>query len=40
MGRTYDDKIVTAVFIDFKWAFETIDRSIVLRKLEKYGVVG
>jgi hypothetical protein len=32
-----DDKITIAVFLDFKRAFETIDRKLLLQKLKKYG---
>ncbi len=32
--------IVLAVFVDFKRAFETIDRDVLLKKLERYGVKG
>jgi CRISPR/Cas system-associated endonuclease Cas3-HD len=34
------NKYVIAVFLDFKRAFETIDRQILLNKLEKIGVKG
>lgn len=34
------DEIVTVVFLDLKRAFETIDRSIMIRKLEKIGIKG
>lgn len=33
------NKIILTVFIDFKRAFETIDRTMLIKKLEKYGVV-
>lgn len=33
-----DKKVIIAVFLDFKRAFETIDRDIQLQKLKKYGV--
>ena len=33
-------KYIVAVFIDLKRAFETIDRSILLNKLMKYGITG
>jgi exonuclease III len=32
-----EGKITIAVFLDFKRAFETIDRSLLLEKLKKYG---
>lgn len=35
-----EKKCVIAVFIDLKRAFETINRNILLQKLEKYGVKG
>ncbi len=31
------DKFIAAVFLDFKRAFETVDRKIMLKKLEIYG---
>lgn len=31
---------ITAVFVDFKRAFETVDRHILLQKLEAYGIGG
>jgi hypothetical protein len=35
-----DNKIIIAVFLDFKRAFETIDRELLLRKMEQYGIKG
>jgi hypothetical protein len=35
-----DNKIIVAVFLDFKRAFETIDRELLLRKMEQYGIKG
>jgi ribonucleases P/MRP protein subunit RPP40 len=32
-----DGKVTIAVFLDFKRAFETIDRDLLLKKMEKYG---
>jgi ribosomal protein S4 len=32
-----EGKVTIAVFLDFKRAFETIDRGMLLKKLEKYG---
>ena len=34
------NNFVVAVFLDFKRAFETIDRSLLLKKLEKFGIGG
>ena len=34
------EKVIVAVFLDFKSAFETIDRNILLSKLKKYGIKG
>jgi hypothetical protein len=33
-----DNKMIVAVFRDFKRAFETIDRELLLRKMEQYGI--
>lgn len=33
-----NNEIILAVFLDFKRAFETIDRNILILKLEKYGI--
>lgn len=39
--NAYDDNEYTvAVFLDFKRAFETIDRNILIKKLNYYGVTG
>ena len=35
-----EKKIVVAVFIDLKRAFEVIDRDILLLKLKKFGIEG
>jgi hypothetical protein len=35
-----DNKIMVAVFLDFKMAFETIDRELLLRRMEQYGIKG
>jgi hypothetical protein len=35
-----DNKIVIAVFLDLKRAFETIDRNLLLKKLEDVGLGG
>jgi hypothetical protein len=35
-----NNKSIYAVFLDFKRAFETIDRDILIRKLSKYGING
>jgi hypothetical protein len=35
-----NNKIFVAVFLDFKKAFETIDRELLLRKMEQYGIKG
>lgn len=35
-----DSKIIIAVFLDFQRAFETIDPSLLIHKLAKYGVHG
>lgn len=34
----YDKKVIVAVFIDLRRAFETVDRKILLHKLESYGI--
>jgi hypothetical protein len=35
-----DNEIIVAVFLDFKRAFGTIDRVLLLRKMEQYGIKG
>lgn len=32
-------KVIGVVFLDFKRAFETVDRNILIQKLESYGIV-
>ena len=34
------NKVIIAAFLDFKRAFETIDRGILLNKLKKIGIEG
>jgi Reverse transcriptase (RNA-dependent DNA polymerase) len=38
LGELDCDKMVVAVFLDFKRAFETVDRKLLLAKLWKYGI--
>jgi hypothetical protein len=33
-----NNKVIVAVFLDLQRAFETIDRKVLLRKLERYGI--
>ncbi|KAJ8946184.1 hypothetical protein NQ318_001696 [Aromia moschata] len=33
-------QIIGAIFIDFQWAFETIDRDLLLLKMEQLGIKG
>ena len=33
-------KVIVAVFLDFKRAFETIDRNILISKPKSYGIIG
>jgi hypothetical protein len=35
-----DSKTIVVVFLDFKRAFETIDRELLLRRMEQYGIKG
>jgi hypothetical protein len=35
-----DNKIIVAVFLDFKRAFETIDRELLMWTMEQYGIIG
>lgn len=34
----HDRKVIVAVFLDLKRAFETVDRDILLQKLDRYGI--
>lgn len=37
MEDSEKNKSIVAVFLDFKWAFETVNRNILLRKMHRYG---
>lgn len=38
MALRHDRKVIIAVFLDLQRAFETVDRDILLQKIESYGV--
>ena len=35
-----NSKLIGVVFLDFQRAFETVSREIMIRKMEKYGIIG
>ncbi|RWR98484.1 rna-directed dna polymerase from mobile element jockey-like protein, partial [Dinothrombium tinctorium] len=40
LNNIEDNKIILTIFLDFTRAFETIDRKILLKKLNNYGIKG
>jgi len=38
--KVHSKKVIVAVFLDLKRAFETLDRSLMMKKLNKYGIRG